>query len=880
MTDTTPSPESALRELRWPLRWTLWGMVAERLTRAFWPLASLLLIAAAALSFGLHEALPRVWVLALLGAVGVGALAALVLGIRSFRWPRRAEALDRLDRTLPGRPIAALSDSQTIGPGDAASEAVWRAHVTRMAERARAAKAVEPDLRVSSRDPYALRYVALTGFVVALLFGSIWRVATVGEMAQGGGAALAAGPSWEGWLEPPAYTAKPSLYLNDLDAGMLSVPQGSRLTLRFYGEVGALGLTETVSGRDATPPSEGAEAMAQSFEVVQGGEIVIHGPGGRRWQIVLSPDIPPDISFDGPLNVQANGEMRQPFAARDDYGVVAGQATVTLDLDAVERRYGLAAAPEPREPLILDLPMTITGDRREFGETLIENLSQHPWAGLPVEMVLSAEDALGQVGQSRSEEMILPGRRFFDPLARAIIEQRRDLLWTRENGHRVAQMLRAVSYKPDEIFRDGSAYLQLRVAIRRLEAAVADGLSVEKQDELAEALWNIAVLIEDGDLSDAAERLRRAQERLAEAMKNGATDEEIAALMDELREAMQDYMRQLAQQQSQDGQEQAQNQQDMQEITGDQLQQMLDRLQQLMEEGRMAEAQQLLEMLRQMMENMQITQGQGGQPSPGQQAMEGLAETLRNQQGLSDEAFRNLQDQFNPGQGQQGQQGQGQQQGQQGQQGQGQGEPGQQGQQGQGNQFGQGQQGQGQPGPGQGQQPGMQGQEGDPGQSLADRQRALRRELDRQQQALPGLGGSEQGEAARDALDRAGRAMDQAEESLRSDDLAGALDNQAEAMEALREGLRNLGEALAQNQQQGPGQQGEGQGNAQTADRRDPLGRDNGTMGRVGTDENLLQGEDVYGRAQELLDEIRRRSGEQNRPDIELDYLKRLLDRF
>jgi hypothetical protein len=173
----------------------------------------------------------------------------------------------------------------------------------------------------------------------------------------------------------------------------------------------------------------------------------------------------------------------------------------------------------------------------------------------------------------------------------------------------------------------------------------------------------------------------------------------------------------------------------------------------------------------------------------------------------------------------------------------------------------------------------MQGQEGDLGQSLADRQRALRRELDRQSQALPGLGNTPEGEATREALDRAGRAMDEAADALRGDDLAGALDSQAEAMEALREGLRNLGEALAQNQQNG-GQQGEGMGQAQAGDRRDPLGRNQGTMGRVGTEENMLQGEDVYGRARELLDEIRRRSGEQDRPDIELEYLRRLLDRF
>ena len=35
-----------------------------------------------------------------------------------------------------------------------------------------------------------------------------------------------------------------------------------------------------------------------------------------------------------------------------------------------------------------------------------------------------------------------------------------------------------------------------------------------------------------------------------------------------------------------------------------------------------------------------------------------------------------------------------------------------------------------------------------------------------------------------------------------------------------------------------------------------------------------------YRRAEELLDEIRRRSAQQNRPEIERDYLRRLLDQF
>ena len=122
--------------------------------------------------------------------------------------------------------------------------------------------------------------------------------------------------------------------------------------------------------------------------------------------------------------------------------------------------------------------------------------------------------------------------------------------------------------------------------------------------------------------------------------------------------------------------------------------------------------------------------------------------------------------------------------------------------------------------------------------------------------------------------------MDEAEDALRQDDLAEAIDNQSEALDALRDGMQALGEAMAQQQQQqGQNSQGQQFGNAQPMN-RDPFGRDPTGQGATGTGENLLQGEDVYRRAQELLDEIRRRSADQNRPDVELDYLRRLLDRF
>ena len=868
MADDAPRDESRIDptqiygDIRRPLRLTRLGMAAERATQAFWPLWSVIFAALGLLMLGVQDLVAVEWVWAAGAGLGLCAAWSLSRGVRQFRYPSKEAALVRLDGTLRGNPIQAALDQQAVGGADTASSAVWQAHQARMRARLSEARAVEPDLRVATADPFALRYVAVLTLSVALLFGSFLQVQSVTSMGAGG-PDVAQGPSWEGWVEPPGYTRLPSVYLNDITAPDLDVPEGSDVTLRMYGEVGALNVREDVSGRPLE--QEAAEQTAQDFEVVRSGRLAVDGPGGRAWQIAMIPDTAPAVARDGEIEVSYDGEAQIPFAATDDHGVVAGAARITLALGEVDRSYGREIAPEARDTLVTPLPMPVAGDRTDFSETLIENFSRHPWANLPVKLELGVEDDRGQAGLAVPETLTLPGRRFFDPMAAAVIEQRQALLWNRENADDVAQILRAVAHRGGDAFRKHIHAVKLQDIIGRIEAFAPYGLTDDQQEGLAGALWDLAIELEEGDLEDALERLERAQDRLNEAMKNGASEQEIAELMQELREATDDYLRQLSRQQQQQAERNPEigDPQNMMEMSQNDLQEMMDRIQELMEQGRMAEAQEALEQLRQMMENMQVTEGQGqsGQ-SPGEQAMEGLSETLREQQGLSDEAFRDLQEQFNPGE-----------QGQQGQQ-QGQGE--QPGQPGQGQQPGQ------QPGQGQGQgdeQADGQGQgEQSLEESLADRQRALRDELNRQRRNLPGQGSAE-GESAGEALERAEDAMDGAEQALRDGDLPGAIGRQSEAMEALREGMRDLGEALAQQQQQNQGQQGMADG-GDPQEQRDPLGRNAGTQGQVGTDEGMLEGADVYRRARELLDEIRRRTGDAERPTAELEYLERLLERF
>ncbi|MDO7699605.1 MAG: DUF4175 domain-containing protein, partial [Planktomarina temperata] len=506
---------------------------------------------------------------------------------------------------------------------------------------------------------------------------------------------------------------------------------------------------------------------------------------------------------------------------------------VYLNIDEVDRRYGLAAEPAPQPDIELTLPLIISGDRAEFTEVLTEDLSKHVWAHLPVSLRLEVEDMRGQLGQSAALELALPARNFFDPLAKALVEQRRDLLWSPDNRRRVSQLLRAISQAPETLFRDAQDAEILSNIIRDLEA----GTDLEPAAEL---LWILALEVEDGDLEQAAQKLARAQDKLAEAIKNGATPEEIARLMDELRQAQREYFKEFAERNPPS--EQPERLPDDEAVSEDQLQEMMDRLQKLMEEGRMAEAQELLEEINRLMQNLQMTPGQsGGEGQEGQegggQQMEDLADSLRQQQELSDQTFRDLQGQT-PG-----------------------------------DQLGGG-----------GAEGGNDaGEEGPSSQdSLAEQQKQLERDVERQRGNLPGAG-TEAGQAARRALDEAAEAMDQAAEDLRAGDLPGALDNQSEAIDALREGMRRLGETL--DEQAAPGQGAtpndrRAEGQSQSPSTRDPLGRDVGGNGQLGAGEQMVPQEELRLRSQELMEEIRRRAGSLERPKEERNYLQRLLDHF
>ena len=327
------SSADAARRLVWPLRLTFAGYAGGAPVRAFWPLWSVILIALAALMLGSAGCVCR-W-----KSSGpspccrfsapswrcLSASAAFAGPRRPRRWTG-STARCRAARS-PRSPI-----TQAIGAGDAASRGGLERPCrpdgrTRCTPPARSS----PICKCPSATPMRCAMWPLLAFVMALIVRFVCALRRVTDLAPGVTGPYAGGPTWEGWVEPPIYTGQPILYLTDVTQDNLAVPAGSRITLRFYGEVGAL----TVARNRLWSDRRDVPACRRSLAGFHREPIRDTSHRRRRWPSVADRDgarRAPSVQPDGEVERGVNGEMRLPFTAQDDYSVVAGSARIELDL--------------------------------------------------------------------------------------------------------------------------------------------------------------------------------------------------------------------------------------------------------------------------------------------------------------------------------------------------------------------------------------------------------------------------------------------------------------------------------------------------------------------------------------------------------------------
>jgi uncharacterized protein (TIGR02302 family) len=780
----------------------------------------------------------------------IAALATLV-PLLKFRWPSREEGLSRLDRGtgIAHRPATALTD--TLSSQDPMARALWLVQRERTLASLKKIRAGLPSPRLAIHDPWALRAI-----VVVLLFAT-WFAAS-GER----GARIMAAFDWNGvlapanvrvdaWITPPPYTGKPPIILSaankdasTADAAALPVPSGSTLIVRSSG--GALDVVLTGGVADVAPTAEAPKGTNEKhFIITSDGTAHVRAPSGQpQWKFTATGDRPPTIALAKDPERQARGSLQMSYKLEDDYGVTEAHAQFAAR--PAEIKDGIKEAAKPR-PLFdapsfaLVLPNART--RNGVGQT-VKDLSEDPYAGADVTLTLTARDEAGNEGRSEPFNTRLPERLFTKPLARALIEQRRILALDANQNGQVYAALDALMIAPQLFMPEAGQYLGLYSVSRQLEAARTD----DALREVVASLWALAVTIEDGNITDVDKALRAAQDALKQALERGASDEEIKKLTENLRAALDNFIRQLAEQMRNNPQQLARPlDPNTKTLSQQDLKNMIDRMERLSRSGDKDAAKQLLEQLQQMLENLQMAQpGQSGDNEM-EQALNELGDMIRKQQQLRDKTFKQGQDSRRDRQrGKQGDQSMGDLQ---------------QDQQGLRDRLKKLQEELAKRGMGQQGQRGEKGQRGEQGQ-----------------QGQQGQGG-DQGDGE-DGLGDADNAMGDATGRLGEGNADGAVDSQGRALDALRKGAQSLAEAMQQGDGDGGDQAGPGNraGRQQSGgNQSDPLGRP--LHGREFGDDLTVKipGEIDVQRVRRILEELRRRLADPARPQIELDYIERLL---
>lgn len=882
--DRNADPADGVTEPRFRLAQARAALLWERLGPALWAPLSVLGAFLVLALLNLPILLPG-WLHALaLLVLAATFLLSLVVGIRRFRAPAEDEARRRLERDsgLAHRPLHTLRDRPA--GNDPTAQALWRLHQERTRAAMRGLRVAWPGTEVPSHDRYALRALVILTLVVAgaAAWGD-WRPRIAAALTpQFAGGTVTAAATLDLWINPPDYTGLPPVFLKsgstakpaaqqaagtsaDHPAGNptadqpVHIPQGSLVLARVTGGSG----TPSLEAGDQTGPFEAVDST--NFQVqkpVTGGTRIAVTQGGRTlgsWPIQVVPDRAPIIAHATPPAAGERGALKLDYAARDDYGLTEVKAQIRLapEVPAAPGAAKADAAPKdaPRTEAeqVLEFPLSLPGVRpKDAHGTAFQDLTAHPWAGMPVTVRLTATDGAGQTGRSEDAAIILPERSFNHPVARAIVNQRKILTRNPQQSRvQVARALAEISARPDSYGNDIVAFLSLRTAMARLML----DQSAESVPALQQLLWETALRIEDGGLSLAEKDLRDAEKRLSEALDKNASDEELNRLMDELQAALDKFMDAMEQRMLEAMQRGEQIPMVPPELAdrmtdrGD-LQQMLDRMREMAQTGSRDAARQMLSQLQQMLENMrsgamaQMNQ-QNGQQQQNQswEMMQQLQKLAQQQQQLLDQSFRQSQESMDQ-QGQQGDQPRGRQQNQRR------------------NQQGQQQQNSGSP----------------TMQKQAEQQEALRRQLGELMRRM----GEQQGGEIPQPLGRAERAMRDAAQALQQGAPGAAVPSQTEAMEQLQQGMQGMAEQMAQQMmgQGGPAMMGQ-QGQMPRQGRgRDPLGRRPSGYGMQDSNDVKIPEQSELQRAREILDELRRRSGQYGRPQEERNYIDRLLKQF
>lgn len=566
------------------------------------------------------------------------------MGIALCKWkPISFSAAKRRVEEATGlqhRPLDVIEDRPITTDED--QMLLWQEHAKRAQEQIHSLRWPQWKLSFSEKDPYAVRYAGLVLLIVSLMFG--WgalgsRVIAAINPALGRLHILM--PTMDAWITPPDYTHLPPIMIATPagarhDTDLIEVSEGSIITAHLAEKSGDTP-NLVVNGETIAFNADDQQDFSIA-QTVHSGEKIAVRRGWQElgsWKVHVAADQPPQISLTEPPTVTERKSIRLSYNASDDFGVTS----VAVRITPRESMPGINS-----DPLEISLA---TPDSKQVARVNFVDLTAHPWAGSPVQIQLLATDAAGHTTVTEPVDLTLPERIFMQPVARALIEERKKILQAPEDDsarNEAANVMAGIAHQPINYRGDPAVMMALRSGAVRL---VLDR-DVAVIEPVASLLWQSAVRIEDGATGLAEQNLRKAQQELADALDHNASEEEIQNKISQLKQALGQYLSELATHMA----ARPGPTEDLSQILGPQsnmltpkdLEQMLDNMRNLSATGSREAARQQLSQLQQLLENMRTQRPQfSEEQKQAMRNMMALRNVTKQQQQLLDKTFQNTQ---------------------------------------------------------------------------------------------------------------------------------------------------------------------------------------------------------------------------------------------
>ncbi len=549
--------------------------------------------------------------------------------VLSFYFPNEREIDKALEKrsNLPQGHISLLDDI-LANPKKRETRTLWDFGQKNILHALNLLKTPRLKAILSRKDPTAIRFIAVLIFISGLMIaGSNWKSRIFdGLFPVSPSYMISNGKETNLWITPPEYTRQPNVHLSGYGAynKKLDIPEDSKVRVRVHSLLGEWLAPKLYNGNKVSSMNYLGEGLYDIETTIATGTSLSVYQGiipRASWPYNYIKDQPPEIhrgkkkkqeNQDNSSENQEhasyefldNAQLRVNLIVKDDYGVKDLQLKMDIDEIVEDRPLGSPA---------FDTRLVMSEPQKEFKISPIYDMAWHTWAGLPVTFEYTVFDHKGQKATLDKIELVLPERIFEHPMAKSLIAMRKKLAWNyKESFSEIALNLETLLSAPDYFQNDPVIYLAIKTSSARLNYTNSknEKEKIVAAKEVIKLLWHTAIAIEEGNLSLAMRELRDAQRELENAMRDPNTsEEEISKLMDNLREKMANYfseMQREIQKRIANGEQfpQIQPENFSQMISPDMLSKMIQEMESALKNGDEQRAQELMSQMQRMMEMM------------------------------------------------------------------------------------------------------------------------------------------------------------------------------------------------------------------------------------------------------------------------------------